>query len=66
MTRKVTDSRARFEATAEKIGVRELARRLGISATHASDIKLGKKKPSLELAARLQREYRISAVGWYL
>jgi len=36
-----------------KLGVRETARRVGVSAAHVSNILSGKRRPSLDVARRL-------------
>lgn len=48
-----------------EIPLREMAKRLNISASHLSDIEKGKKTPSAALYDRMVREYGEGIKDWY-
>lgn len=43
---------------------RELRERLGLSKGYAYDLASGREKPSLEVAARIEREFGFPAAAW--
>lgn len=47
-----------------RITASELARRLGITPQHLSDLRASRRPPSLVVAARIERVVGISAASW--
>lgn len=52
------------EAPQEQPTARELREKLGLSKGYASDLISGKRRPSLELAFRIERELGVPVSRW--
>lgn len=61
-----TPAKVRLAAVVAEIGLRELARRLGVSSSFVLRLKRGEKLPGGALAARIQKATGIPAIDWYL
>lgn len=58
-------NRERFATWCQAVGVRQVAQKLGVGASHVSRIQNGKKGVSGALAQKIQRLGGIPAGGWF-
>lgn len=55
---------AKAQITIKQLRTSALARKIGISASYASELISGKKSPSLDIAVRIERAYGIAPHKW--